>query len=211
MKIVLCTALSGACARARTQQAKAPTGESDERKTRARRRATADATSVISRRSLGRCRIVRSRHCVRSTVVCVPITKKYGLLCCHAARLCGHYHGPHPQVRHRTAVCTRPARPRVPTSTTTTLSDNRRDVTMRTNHITQLAGADLQAGARRRVLRGQDRQWQFAQHAYRFYQHIYRLRRVASSPLGHICSLVSTSSLLRSSYICASDAAMSIK
>jgi hypothetical protein len=46
MKIVLCTALSGACARARTQQAKAPTGESDERKTRARRRATADATSV---------------------------------------------------------------------------------------------------------------------------------------------------------------------
>ena len=68
---------------------------------------------------------------------------------------------------------------------------------MRTNHITQLAGADLQAGARRRVLRGQDRHWQLAQHAYRFYQHIYRLRRVASSSLGLICSLVSTSSLLR--------------
>jgi hypothetical protein len=45
-------------------------------------------------------------------VHCCFLTKKYGRLCCHAARLCGHYHGPHPQVRHRAAVCTRPARPR---------------------------------------------------------------------------------------------------
>lgn len=40
----------------------------------------------------------------------------------HAARLRGHYHGPHTQVRHRAAVCTQLARPRVPTSNTTTLS-----------------------------------------------------------------------------------------
>ena len=62
-------------------------------------------------------------HCVRQTPVC-RLQKDFRQG--HAAALCGHYHGPHPQVAHRAAVCTRPARPRMPTSTTTMLSDKRR-------------------------------------------------------------------------------------
>ena len=43
----------------------------------------------------------------------------------HAAALRGHCHDPHTQVAHRAAVCARPARPRLPTSTATTRSDVR--------------------------------------------------------------------------------------
>jgi hypothetical protein len=67
---------------------------------------------------------------------CSFLAKKYRSLCCHAARLCGHFHGRHPQVRHRVAVCTRLARPRVPTSTTTTLSDIRRPGAVRKQPLT---------------------------------------------------------------------------
>jgi hypothetical protein len=84
----------------------------------------------------GACQILQLHPHLLREADCSFLAKKYRSLCCHAARLCGHFHGRHPQVRHRVAVCTRLARPRVPTSTTTTLSDIRRPGAVRKQPLT---------------------------------------------------------------------------
>ena len=58
-------------------------------------------------------------------VTCCGRTRKIGRAGSHAAALCGHCRGPHPEVAHRAAVCARPARPRMPSSTTTSHPDVR--------------------------------------------------------------------------------------